>query len=162
MPSRWLLETASALSGSRVFASEFAALSAVAAVRSVPSFSAGIADGRHAVSLTEHDLGELAGFVSAGGDVTGHPLVAGSALATGVDAGRARRSNALTRWDGNVGTVREFPIQLPPMTEQRDVCGKLDALATETQRLARHYEQKQAALAAWKQPRLHDAFRGVL
>ena len=62
----------------------------------------------------------------------------------------------------NVGTVREFPLQLPSMSEQRNVCAKLDALATETQRLARLYEQKQAALAALKKSLLHQAFTGAL
>jgi len=35
-------------------------------------------------------------------------------------------------------------------------------LATETQRLARHYQQKQAALAALKKSLLHQAFTGQL
>ena len=34
--------------------------------------------------------------------------------------------------------------------------------ATETQRLAGHYEQKQAALAALKKSLLHQAFTGEL
>jgi hypothetical protein len=33
---------------------------------------------------------------------------------------------------------------------------------TETQRLTRHYEQKQAALAALKKSLLHQAFTGEL
>ena len=43
-------------------------------------------------------------------------------------------------------------------------CGaaKLDPLATETQRLAGHYEQKQAAQAALKMSLLHQAFTGEL
>ena len=39
---------------------------------------------------------------------------------------------------------------------------KLDALATETQRLESLYEQKQAALAALKKSLLHQAFSGEL
>ena len=34
--------------------------------------------------------------------------------------------------------------------------------ATETRRLSRHYEQKQAALAALKKSLLHQAFTGQL
>lgn len=46
--------------------------------------------------------------------------------------------------------------------EQRRIVTQLDALAAETQRLARIYEQKQAALVALKQSLLHQAFNGEL
>jgi type I restriction enzyme S subunit len=39
---------------------------------------------------------------------------------------------------------------------------QLDALAAETQRLTRLYEQKQAALVALKESLLHQAFTGKL
>ena len=39
--------------------------------------------------------------------------------------------------------------------EQKQIVSQLDALATGTQRLAGHYQQKQAALAALKKSLLH-------
>jgi type I restriction enzyme, S subunit len=46
--------------------------------------------------------------------------------------------------------------------EQHAIASRLDALAAETQRLMRLYEQKQAALAALKKSLLHQAFTGEL
>ena len=62
----------------------------------------------------------------------------------------------------NVGTVRQFPIQLPSISEQRNICGKLGALQEEIQRLESIYQQKLAALAALKKSLLHQAFTGNL
>lgn len=55
--------------------------------------------------------------------------------------------------------VVAFPTSIP---EQRRIASMLAELATETQRLARLYEQKQAALAALKKSLLHQAFTGEL
>jgi len=55
-----------------------------------------------------------------------------------------------------------FEIPLPPLPELRRAVAKFDALATETQRLARHYQQKLSALAALKKSLLHQAFTGAL
>ncbi len=52
-----------------------------------------------------------------------------------------------------------FPKDL---ATQQEIVAKLDALATETQRLARLYEQKLAALEALKKSLLHQAFTGQL
>lgn len=58
---------------------------------------------------------------------------------------------------------KEFiAVYLPPGNEQARVTEHLDALSTETQRLARLYEQKQAALAELKKSLLHQAFTGEL
>jgi len=62
----------------------------------------------------------------------------------------------------NVGTVREFPIHLPPLAEQRTIVSKLDDLRQETQRLAHIYEQKLEALDSLKKSILHEAFSGEL
>lgn len=53
-------------------------------------------------------------------------------------------------------------INLPPLAQQRTMVKELDALAAETQRLTRLYEQKQAALSALKKSLLHQAFTGNL
>jgi len=64
----------------------------------------------------------------------------------------------------NVSTkeIQSVAISLPELREQRQIAIQLDALAAETQRLARLYEQKQAALAALKRSLLHQAFNGEL
>ena len=46
--------------------------------------------------------------------------------------------------------------------EQKQIVSQLDALATGTQRLTGHYQQKQAALAAGRQSLLNQAFAGEL
>jgi hypothetical protein len=105
LASRYLLETASVLTGERVYASEFDDLGAAACVDAVPSFAAAMTRVADAASVTERDVGAVSAYVDAGGDVALHPLVAGSAVAAGIDAVRGRASAALTRWDGNVGSV---------------------------------------------------------
>ncbi len=107
LPSRWLLETASALAARRVFASDFATLDHDSGVRATASFASGLREWTDAPSLIEHDLGLLAAFVAGGGDVATHGLVAGSAVAAGVDATRSRIETAFSRWDGNVNAVRD-------------------------------------------------------
>lgn len=62
----------------------------------------------------------------------------------------------------NVGAAKETVLHVPPLQEQRTIIAKFDALAAETQRLTRLYEQKQAALAALKKSLLHQAFTGAL
>jgi len=62
----------------------------------------------------------------------------------------------------NVGTVREFPIHLPHLSEQRSIVSQLDDLREETQRLARLYERKLAALESLKKSLLDQAFKGEL
>ncbi len=77
-------------------------------------------------------------------------------LQTGEEGGSTRQ--AITK-----AQIQEFKAAHPKaLAEQQAVVAKLDALATETQRLARHYTQKQAALAALKKSLLHQAFTGAL
>jgi type I restriction enzyme S subunit len=58
--------------------------------------------------------------------------------------------------------IKGFVLPLPNRAEQDASVTQLDALAGETQRLTRLYEQKQAALAALKKSLLHQAFTGEL
>ncbi len=72
------------------------------------------------------------------------------------DGGGANISNI------NQAKLSKLPISLPSLREQEKIADKLDALATETQRLERIYEQKQAALVALKKSLLQQAFNGEL
>ena len=58
--------------------------------------------------------------------------------------------------------MKLLPVPLPPLKEQKNIAAILDDLRQETQRLARIYEQKLAALDALKKSLLHQAFNGEL
>ena len=62
----------------------------------------------------------------------------------------------------NMGTFEHERFPFPPVAEQKRIVARLDALSEETQRLARLYEQKLAALEALKKTLLHQAFSGQL
>lgn len=62
----------------------------------------------------------------------------------------------------NMGTFENERFPFPPVAEQKEIVEKLDALSEETQRLARLYERKHAALEALKKSLLHQAFTGAL
>ncbi|MGD0518001.1 MAG: restriction endonuclease subunit S [Thermoguttaceae bacterium] len=62
----------------------------------------------------------------------------------------------------NGAKLKGYPIQVPPISEQRTIVKKLDLLATETQRLASLYQRKIAALDELKKSLLHQAFTGQL
>ena len=75
--------------------------------------------------------------------------------------------NALKSGTTNVSAIyfkdlKSLVIPVPPIAEQKKIAAKLDALAEETQRLARLYERKHAALEALKKSLLHQAFTGEL
>ena len=70
---------------------------------------------------------------------------------TGTTRNRISRSNlALTT------------IPVPPIAEQKRLASEFDSMREETQRLARLYELKHAALEALKKSLLHQAFTGEL
>ena len=58
--------------------------------------------------------------------------------------------------------LARFVIPLPPLPELRRAVARFDVLVDETQRLARLYERKLAALEALKKSLLHQAFAGEL
>ena len=59
-------------------------------------------------------------------------------------------------------TMKLLPVPLRSLKEQKAIATKLDDLREETQRLARLYELKHAALEALKKSLLHQAFTGAL
>ena len=81
--------------------------------------------------------------------------------------GVADELNALKSGTTNVSAIyfkdlKSLVIPVPPIAEQKKIAAKLDALAEETQNLARLYERKLAALEALKKSLLHQAFTGEL
>ena len=82
-------------------------------------------------------------------------------------AGNASSAARVTVTNASPTTIKIPSSMLP--SDGRFGCGpskvrdaQLDALATETQRLERLYEQKQEALAALRKSLLHQAFSGEL
>ena len=62
----------------------------------------------------------------------------------------------------SLGFFSQLPVPMPPIPKQKEIVAKLDAFREETQRLARLYERKHAALEALKKSLLHQAFTGQL
>ena len=62
----------------------------------------------------------------------------------------------------NITAAKEVMLLVPPIPEQRTIVAKVDDLREETQRLARLYERKLAALDDLKKSLLHQAFSGAL
>ena len=71
-----------------------------------------------------------------------------------------------SRAAGQIGvakkTLEPHPVALPCLAEQNAVVETIQKLETETQRPARLYERKLAALEALKKSLLHRAFTGEL
>ena len=61
-----------------------------------------------------------------------------------------------------VPDTKNLLLPAPPLAKQREVVSRLVSLLEETQRLARLYERKHAALEALKKSLLHQAFTGEL
>ena len=77
-------------------------------------------------------------------------------LKTGEEGGSTRQ--AITK-----AQIQEFTVEYPAtLKEQETIVAKLDSMLAETQRLARLYERKLAALEALKKSLLHQAFTGAL
>lgn len=72
------------------------------------------------------------------------------------------RVNTLMQPNLSITDLRSMPIPAPPRREQNKITEQLDSLREETQRLARLYERKLAALQALKKSLLHQAFTGEL
>lgn len=61
-----------------------------------------------------------------------------------------------------VGDLKAFPVPTPSLSVQEATVEQLESFTEETQRLARLYERKHAALEALKKSLLHQAFTGEL
>lgn len=97
LPSRWLLDTASALAGHTVHATDFAEVGGDV-VQTISSFAAGIAQQGVATSVDERDLVAISGH-----EPVRHPLatLTGAGIHMQVD----RASHRFTAFDGNLAGV---------------------------------------------------------
>ncbi|MDH3755945.1 MAG: PD-(D/E)XK nuclease family protein, partial [Acidimicrobiia bacterium] len=105
LPSRWLLDSASALAGTPLTASDLGS-GEWPWLRTSPSHVAGLAATAFPSTSHEYDLRVLLDHDRGGGTIDDHPAVtARPSLVRGVDLVRSRRSRAFTRFDGNLASV---------------------------------------------------------
>lgn len=109
VPSRWLLDTATALGGRRLDARSFAAAARdgeVPWLHESPSYLAGLRAATFPATEQEHALATLLTHLEHGGAVADHHLSRTSqAFAQGVELSSARGSRTFTRFDGNLAGI---------------------------------------------------------
>ncbi|MCC6437244.1 MAG: PD-(D/E)XK nuclease family protein [Acidimicrobiales bacterium] len=124
LPSRWLLESASALAGEPVAATEFGRYGPPV-VDVVHSYAAGVLAAEHVAGTVERDLLALARDVDRGVRAADHPLAA--LVGAGFESQAARRSAAFTAWDGNLAGEAIPATSAQPLSasrlEQWAACG---------------------------------------
>ena len=111
LPARWLLESASALAGQRLYSADLDKRPSPAWLTIVPSFEGALAADGAPASSQEYGLRSLLRWKRDGRQIAGHYLAVAdgaSALRNGFDAGLARLSNRLTRWDGSIGEATDL------------------------------------------------------
>ena len=79
-----------------------------------------------------------------------------------VDEIKKAHGTGTTMMHVSKGSMESRIVPIPPLKEQAAIVSLLDDLREETQRLARLYERKHAALEALKKSLLHQAFTGEL
>jgi RecB family exonuclease len=104
VPSRWLLELASALSGTRWWSADLE-MAKVPWVHHVPSFDAGLRTLSFPATEQEHHLRSLLAQLSAAGPGV-LAAVPDPVLASGAEVIQARRSRRFTRFDGNLSSLK--------------------------------------------------------
>ncbi len=114
LPSRWLLDSASAKRGTRVFSSDLSTLpSSVLDV--VPSYAAGVCGATAHGSIADRDVAALATVA----EPSDHPMATGD-VGRGFTAQRSRAGAGFTEWDGNLaGQTIESPATGRPLSPSR-------------------------------------------
>ncbi len=110
LPSRWLLDTASHLSGAKVHATDFAELGQHV-VTHIDSYAAAVRRSDVAASVDQRDLAALGEAVDLGHSATDHDLAV--LVGNGLVAQRLRASADFTEYDGNLGAqvgADRFPL----------------------------------------------------
>ncbi len=105
--SRWLLEQAMALNGTRVTASELQRMGDRNWLTVVPSAESALMNGSavDASDIVDYDLRHLVSWKMAGQRVAQHPFATVATLGKALEMGRARNSRDFTEWDGNGSSV---------------------------------------------------------
>lgn len=101
-PSRWLLPSASAISGKVLYATDFEDASP-SGVHEVASHANALLQASHFTSVHERDVAQVFAYVNDGGEPEAHP--ASRLVARGLQMQAARRSQVFTEFDGNLAGV---------------------------------------------------------
>ncbi len=127
LPSRWLLDSASALVGQTVHATEFDRIESPS-VQHVDSFVSGLSL-QPAASLDEYDLATVGRVVDSGRDPL--DVIADQAVGRGVRVQRARSSAEFTEYDGNLAAQVGAPDgPLPELGDQQLSPSRLETWAS--------------------------------
>ena len=105
--SRWLLEEATKLNGTRLTAAELQRMGDRDWLTVIPSAESALQNGiaTDASDVLDYDLRHLVSWKRAGQRVSGHPFAGGATLGRALELGRARNSRDFTVWDGNSSSV---------------------------------------------------------
>ncbi len=122
LPSRWLLESASALAGRTVYATDFDLLDA-SVVDAVGSHASGICRPGEAASEDDHDRAVIADHIEQGGSPFDHPVV--RPVRSGLELQRSRAGHEFTVFDGNLAGH-----QVPSSSSRPLSSSRLEAWAT--------------------------------
>lgn len=108
-PSRWFLEQASALEGTRVGSSAIESLGSRPWLTMIPSMEQSLTSVSvlAAADLHDHDLELLWTWKNEGLPVRSHPLSSSGPLARSMRMGGERYGRRFTEWDGNLSGVAE-------------------------------------------------------
>ena len=106
-PSRWFLEQASELEGTRIGSSAIESLGSRPWLTIIPSMgqALGSVSGLAAADLHDHDLELLWTWKGEGLRVGNHPLASSGSLARSLRMGSERYGRRFTEWDGNLSGV---------------------------------------------------------
>ena len=150
-PSPWLLEAASTLVGERVSSERLHTYDApwLTVIESMEDALRMAEDGR-AADGHEYDVLTLARWQRAGSRLHRHPLASdGGPLGRALAMERARATNRLTEWDGNVGRIAGSSRRLGGALSQVMSPTRLEAWATCPYR---HFLGNVLSLSAWETP----------
>ena len=107
-PSRWFLEQATALGGSKVYTSDLPKLSGRPWLTVIPSMEGALASvsDTSAADPHDYDLERLWRWTRADRRLSDHPRVTSSALSRSLSLGRGRYGYGFGVWDGDLSSVR--------------------------------------------------------
>ena len=108
-PSRWFLEQASKLEGTRIGSSSLESLGSSSWLTIIPYMEQSLTSVSElaAADLHDHDLELLWTWKKEGFPVRMHPLVTSGPLARSISMGGERYGRSFTKWDGNLSATAE-------------------------------------------------------
>ena len=112
-PSRWFLEQATVLEGSKVYTSDIPRLSGRPWLTVIPSMEGALASvsDTSAADPHEYDLERLWRWTRAGLRISDHPIAMSSRLTKSLSLGRERYGSRFGEWDGDLSSAHNSNFQ---------------------------------------------------